>query len=125
MKKKFQIHTDTYKQIHTNTNKYKQIHTLIQTNTHKYKKYKQIHTYIPLGAGILSMANAGKNTNGSQFFITLAPTAHLDGKHTIFGRVCDGLSVVGRIGLVATDASDKPLEKVFIRHAYTLDHLDF
>eukprot|EP00124_Ichthyophonus_hoferi_P001683 Ihof_evm2s95 gene=Ihof_evmTU2s95 len=58
------------------------------------------------GAGILSMANSGLNTNGSQFFITLAPTAHLDGLHTIFGRVAQGLSVVNRAGLVPTDSKD-------------------
>jgi peptidyl-prolyl cis-trans isomerase A (cyclophilin A) len=65
-------------------------------------------------AGLLAMANAGPNTNGSQFFVTVGPTPHLTGRHTIFGEITDGYEVVESISRSPTGAQDRPAEEVLI-----------
>lgn len=64
--------------------------------------------------GLLSMANAGANTNGSQFFVTVAPTPHLDGRHVVFGEVCSGYSVIEKIEAVGSSSGTPSKEVVIV-----------
>lgn len=73
------------------------------------------------GAGILSMANSGPDSNGSQFFITLAPTQWLDSKHAIFGRVQSGMLAVQRMGQAEVDSGDRPVDDVRIVRAVVVN----
>lgn len=72
--------------------------------------------------GLLAMANAGPNTNGSQFFITTAATPWLNMKHTIFGEVVSGITVVGAIEQTPTGPGDRPLEEQKILNAYVVNN---
>ena len=69
--------------------------------------------------GMVSMANSGPNTNGSQFFITLVPCDWLDGKHAVFGEVIDGIEILREIGGVATNPQDRPLEEILLKNVTT------
>jgi len=73
------------------------------------------------GEGVLSMANAGPDTGGSQFFITLADTPWLDGKHAVFGKVVEGMETIREIGKAKTDRGDRPVEEIVMEKVAVAD----
>ncbi|XP_013776822.1 peptidyl-prolyl cis-trans isomerase-like [Limulus polyphemus] len=83
------------------------------------ENFKLKHT----GAGIISMANAGKNTNGCQFFITAVPTPWLDGHHVVFGKIIEGMKVFHKIENLKTNKEDQPLNDVVITKSTVEDGL--
>lgn len=76
------------------------------------------------GAGVLTMANHGPNTNTSQFLVLLGPAPTLDGKNTIFGRVCGGIHTLKKLSLVQTTKTDRPLHDVKIIRASVAESTD-
>ena len=81
-----------------------------------YSFKDEFHDSLVHDRGVISMANSGRNTNGSQFFITHIPTPHLNGRHAVFGRVIEGMDIVDSIAAVKVDAANnhRPIEPVYI-----------